>query len=246
MSRKEKLKQLYDKLIPPFCRLPLWLMLIWNVGGYELFKLFTFGREPYDMTLPIDEAIPVLAPTVLIYFASFVFWFFGYIVASRIDKPSLCRFFAADVTAKLVTFILFVAFPSVRVRPEVVGEGFFPWLLRLLYVIDTPFGLFPSIHCLNSWLCFLGVRSQKSVPLWYKIFACVFALAIFASTLTTAQHVFVDVISGAALGEIFWFVSGHTPLSSLAGKTLEGADKVKERFFGLFKRKSKAAQANEE
>ena len=239
MSGREKLKALYDKLIPPYARLPLWVMLIVNVGGYELFKLMTFGREPYDLTIGLDRLIPVIPATVLIYFGSFAFWFFGYIIAARIDEKKLGRFFAADILVKLFCFLIFFIMPTARTRPEIAGEGFFVWLLRLLYAIDTPLGLFPSLHCLNSWICFMGVRSEKSVPLWYKIFACVMSAAVFAATLTTAQHVIADVFAGVAVGELFWFLTRFRFFRSWADRLIPYMNKKKDAFFGLFKRKEK-------
>lgn len=45
------------------------------------------------------------------------------------------------------SFICFVSYPTIAPRPEVVvGEGFFAWLLRIIYVADPPYNCFPSLH----------------------------------------------------------------------------------------------------
>ena len=245
MSKKEKLKELYDRLIPPWSRLPLLMMLIINTGGYELFKTFTFGRTPYDWTLPLDALIPRVPATVLIYFASYPIWAFGYIVAARISREKLYRFFAADVTSKLFCFLFFIAFPTTCVRGEITESGFFAELLRFLYAVDTPLGLFPSLHCLNSWLCFMGVRGEKSIPLWYKILSCAAALAVFVSTLTTKQHVFVDTVAALIVGECFWLLSRIGALQRLTARFLEAGERYKARFFGLFKKKKENKETEE-
>ena len=73
-------------------------------------------------------------------------------------------------------------------------EGIFYDAIRFLYKIDAPTNLFPSIHCLVSWFCFIGIISDIKIPKWYKVISFLSALAVFVSTLTTRQHVIVDVV----------------------------------------------------
>lgn len=42
--------------------------------------------------------------------------------------------------------------------------------MRLLYWIDAADNLFPSIHCLVSWLCWIGVRRRRDIPYGYSFF----------------------------------------------------------------------------
>ena len=67
--------------------------------------------------------------------------------------------------------------------------------------MDSPTNLFPSIHCLVSWLCAIGLRGAK-VSNWYKVFSYTFAIAVCVSTQLTKQHYIVDVFGGIALAEI--------------------------------------------
>lgn len=237
-AAKRKLKEAYDRILPEYTRFPLILLFFLNLGGYETVKLFAFGRQPYDLTVPFDNAVPLIPATVLIYFGSYLFWVVGYIGAARVSREAFRRFFAADVTAKIISFAVFIALPTARVRPEITGDGFFEFLMRFLYAIDTPKGLFPSLHCLNSWMCFLGVRSVKGVPLWYKVSTCVCALLVFVSVLTTGQHLAVDVPAGVAAAEIAWFISRFKPVQNVSQKALDGCARLKKRFFGLFKKQS--------
>jgi membrane-associated phospholipid phosphatase len=87
------------------------------------------------------------------------------------------------------------------VRPEVTGEGFSSWLLRFLYRVDQPTNLFPSIHCLVSWLCYDGIRGKKEIPAWYRGFSCIFALLVVLSTQFTKQHYIADAAAGLILAE---------------------------------------------
>ena len=81
--------------------------------------------------------------------------------------------------------------------------------------------LFPSIHCLNSWFCYIAVRGRREIPRWYQRFSFWAALAVFVSTLTTKQHVIADVIGGALLAEVTWQIAGRTHLGAWYGMILE-------------------------
>ena len=76
--------------------------------------------------------------------------------------------------------------------------------------------------------CYIGIRGRREVPKWYRVFSCLFALAVFISTLTTKQHVIIDVIAGAALAEAAYRVAGCTGFDSYYGRI---AGKVNRRIF---------------
>jgi len=81
-----------------------------------------------------------------------------------------------------------------------------------LYSIDAADNLFPSIHCLVSWFCYLGIRGRKEIPVWYQRVSMVIAVLVFASTLLTKQHVIVDVAGGILLAELCFFIGRKTQL----------------------------------
>jgi membrane-associated phospholipid phosphatase len=91
-------------------------------------------------------------------------------------------------------------------------------LMRFLYWVDSPDNLFPSIHCLTSWMCYIGIRGRRNIPLGYRIFSCLMAIAVFISTLTTKQHVLVDVVGGVLLAEGCYMITGRTRLSVWYGR----------------------------
>ena len=88
-----------------------------------------------------------------------------------------------------------------------MGTGLGADMLRLLYDMDYPVNLFPSIHCLASWMCFVAVRSSRRLPLWYKWVTGVIAGLICFSTLAVKQHVIADVAAGIFLAEVLMFLS---------------------------------------
>ena len=108
--------------------------------------------------------------------------------------------------------VIFLAYPTTNTRPVIEGSGFWDVLAGWLYSIDAADNLFPSIHCLVSWFCFLAVKGQKKIPTWYKAFSFILAVIVFLSTLFTKQHVIVDVIGGVALAQICFWIGEHTGL----------------------------------
>ena len=98
--------------------------------------------------------------------------------------------------------------PTTNVRPVVNGTDIFSQMLRWVYQIDDPTRLFPSIHCLVSWFCYIGIRGQKQIPKWYQRFSLVFAILVCVSTQVTKQHYIVDVFGGIAVAEICYRISG--------------------------------------
>jgi len=72
--------------------------------------------------------------------------------------------------------------------------------------------LLPSIHCFVSWMCFIGVRNSPKVPSWWKEASFVIAIAICVSTLTTKQHILIDVFSGVMLAEICYALADKFPV----------------------------------
>jgi len=93
-------------------------------------------------------------------------------------------------------------------------------LMNFLYTVDSADNLFPSIHCLASWLCWIGVRKNKSVSKVYSYISLFIAITICISTLTTRQHVIIDVIGGVLLAELCYFIAGHPRVSHLYSKAI--------------------------
>ena len=194
------------KIVPTEMLLPIFITLLCNHCAYFVSRIFTTGLEHHEVTLSWEHHIPLMPWTIIIYWGCYLFWIANYILAARRDRRTAYRFFCADVTAKLVCLFFYVVFPTTNVRPPVEGTGVFDFLMRLLYQIDAPDNLFPSIHCLTSWFCYMIVRDDKRVPKWYRGLSLIIAIAVCVSTLTTKQHAVVDVIGGVGLAELSYFL----------------------------------------
>lgn len=177
--------------------------LLWNQLVYWGGAALAETRHHYQFSTALDRAIPLIPWTVCIYFGCYAFWALHYCLCAAVPTRAR-RFFTADFIAKGVCFVFFVGLPTTMARPAVQGLNVWESLVRALYILDAPVNLFPSIHCLNSWLCWASARDIPAFSRGYKAFALGAAVAVCVSTLTLRQHVLLDVAGGILLAEVCW------------------------------------------
>lgn len=202
-------KKQIEKIIPLYAILPLLTCFFFNNIVYFVFRLFLKDAYHYDFTTPLDRMIPFVPAWVSIYLICYFFWIVNYILTGRQGKEHLYRFVTADLLARLICGLFFVFLPTTNVRPEITGTGIWDQLMALVYALDEPTNLFPSIHCLCSWFCYLGIRKQKSIPVWYQYFSLIFAVLVCISTQFTKQHYLIDILGGVGIAQICYSLSQH-------------------------------------
>lgn len=198
---------------------PVWLALffalVWNTFVYSGSRIFTTHLTHHDLTTEWEEIIPLVPWTIIIYFGCYLFWAINYVIGCLQKEEDAFRFISAEMLAKAVCLLFFIIYPTTNIRPEIVGDSIFCDWMRFLYQVDAADNLFPSIHCLCSWFCFIVVRKNEKVPTWYKVLSFLIMLSICVSTLTTKQHVFVDVVGGIAIAEICYHLTSKIGLDRL-------------------------------
>ena len=217
IMNKEVLKEKLKAFLPPYAVVALSILIVSNLGVYYGARLINelLDRPYLDMTGAIDRAIPVIPAFSIIYVAAFPFWYVTYFVICRSNRERCIRLVSADVAAKLLCGVLFILIPTTNVRPVLADSGFGNWLLGLIYASDAPDNLFPSIHCLESWMCYLAIRNEEKVPVWVKDSALILALLICLATLFTKQHVLVDALAGLVIADGVWCMSDPEYVHSL-------------------------------
>lgn len=193
---------------------------LWNQSVYSGARLLAHSWHHYDMTTPLDQAIPFLPWTITIYFGCYLFWCINYYLCSVQPDSDRDRFFCADALAKGICFLFFLLIPTTNIRPEVTDTNIWGNLMKFLYQIDAADNLFPSIHCLVSWFCWIGVRKRKDIPALYRYFSLLAAAAVCISTITTRQHVLADVIGGVVIAEICYYLAGFPALCAIYTKCI--------------------------
>lgn len=201
------LKKYVDPWIKLYSIVPLIVVFAWNSLIYFGAGQITKGWHHYDLTTSADRAVPLIPAFVYIYLGCYLFWAVNYILIAHLGKEHFYRFVAAEMPTRIVCGLIFVLFPTTNVRPEIAVDSLSTFLLNGVYQVDLATNLFPSIHCLVSWFCFIGVRGQKKVPKWYQIFSCTAAILVCASTQFTKQHYLIDVAGGILLAELSYYLA---------------------------------------
>ena len=202
---REKLASIY----PTYSILPIAAMLGMNMIAYMGTRIFTTGRYHYNIESPLDRLLPLVPFFVVFYVLAFAQWITGYLLIGREKKEYCYRFFLGEIIAKAICLVIFLVFPTTLNRPEITGNGIFERLLAFIYSVDAADNLFPSIHCLESWMCWRGCRklTQTRLPGWFSGANLVLTLLVFASTVLCKQHVLIDIAGGVAVVEIGLFLA---------------------------------------
>jgi membrane-associated phospholipid phosphatase len=175
------------------------LILVSYVAGYFLIGWATDPESARSLWTSLDARIPFVPETVFLYAWVFTAMAFPLFV---VRSPALFRrvglAYAIVIAASLATF---VAYPvgAAGLRPDVGAldaSRFAEWGVKLVYTIDPPFNLFPSIHVAVATLAALSAWKARPV---YGAFGVAGVLLIAASVSTVKQHFLVDSVAGAGL-----------------------------------------------
>ena len=117
------------------------------------------------------------------------------------------RYVARLVSAQIVATTCFMLFPLHFSWPKPPTDGLWGWLFDSLVAFDLPYNQAPSLHIALSiivgafyWTRFPKIRLP--ILLWQSLIAL--------SVLTTYQHHFIDVPTGALLGWlVLWAIPQH-------------------------------------
>lgn len=193
---------------------------------YEQIRMYQerVGVVWHTTKIPLlDDLIP-LQPEfwIIIYLFSHIFWIIGPIAASKVDKAHYRDFIAGVVIAELIGAAVFVLYPTGMNRAAEGllnnNPGFFNGILQWTYAADgLTYGtnLLPSFHCLISTSYFLVVYKRPEISRGYQIFAGIFCILIFISTVTTKQHFIIDIPAGIALAVFSYALACHFHLGNL-------------------------------
>lgn len=199
-------------IVPAYGFFPLVFSFVFNCLVYSGSRAVAGSWYHHNIESNLDLRLLFLPQFLIIYFGCYIFWAANYILAARQDREEVYRFFTADFISRCVCLVIFLAYPTTNTRPVIEGSGFWDLLAGWLYSIDAADNLFPSIHCLVSWFCFLAVKGQKKIPIWYKAVSFILAVLVFLSTLFTKQHVIVDVAGGIFLAQGCFWIGKHTEI----------------------------------
>ena len=109
--------------------------------------------------------------------------------------------------AGLFACVIFFVYPTSISREFYLIEtniNLSDYVLNFIRQIDTNINCNPSMHVALSLIAALAITSESKKQ---GILALVWFCLISYSTMATKQHYFYDVLSGALLGLLFWFLN---------------------------------------
>ncbi len=201
MNRTKNLFLKLKNLIPDYAVIPIASMLILNAVVFWGTRLITDKMTHYDLSGVMDYHIPFIPAFIIPYVLAFVQWIVGYLVIARQGKEYCDKVMGGEMIAKLIVGIIFLAFPTIMLRGEVTGSDVFSQAMALLYKVDAPTNLFPSIHCLESYICMKSALEMKDVDRRYRISMVIMSILVFLSTVFIKQHVILDCFGAVIVAE---------------------------------------------
>lgn len=189
----------------------LYLLLGW--AGYFLLYYLTEKLIPQEachlIHVPLDDRIPFREEFVIFY----VGWYFlialslGYFLFYDISSFRALQTYI--IITQVLAGIVYILYPTYQdLRPSVFPrENFLTAVMGLLYRIDTPTGVCPSLHVAIS----LGIASAwlrvKDIRPWLKAMIVLFCFGVCASVAFVKQHSVADIAAAVPVCLFAeWFV----------------------------------------
>lgn len=170
--------------------------------AYAVFSALYLGasltglRDPVVLTpSAVDARIPFVGWSIWVYLSQFPL--LGFVFWKAADSPAWGRSLRSMLVATLLSVAVFVALPTRLDRAPIDGSAVTTIAFSALYLFDPPGNCFPSLHVS---LAVLGALAFWPERRRLTLGCLAWAALIAASTLTTRQHVVMDVAGGAAVG----------------------------------------------
>ena len=158
-----------------------------------------------------EHAIPFVPWTILPYWSIDLFYGLSFLLCR--DRREVDSHALRLLTAQLVSVAFFLIFPLHYSFERPVTDGLFGPLFDALMGFDKPYNQAPSLHI--SLLLILWARFANAMSSPWRVVVHLWSILIGISVLTTYQHHFIDVPTGAFVGLFClwaWPDSGTSPL----------------------------------
>jgi membrane-associated phospholipid phosphatase len=203
----------------PWVRAVAWLCLLgpffflsYGTANWLAAQRAVVGSVVFDW----EHAIPFLPWTIVPYWSIDAFYGLSLFVCAT--KAELDTHARRLLTAQIVAVTCFILFPLrfTFERPQATGVA--GALFDVLTSFDKPFNQAPSLHI--ALLVILWPLYARHVPRWALWVLHPWFAVLFVSVLTTYQHHFIDLPTGALLGFFCLWLWPDAATSPVAGARL--------------------------
>ena len=189
-------------VIKPWRRGLLWLALLapFFYASYGLANHLAAGRAHVPaIVFGWEKHVPFWDWTIFPYWSINAFYGLSLLLART--RHELDRHAARLLTAQVLAVLCFIAWPLQFSFGQPAADGAAGWLFAALRGFDKPFNQAPSLHialALILWDLYRRLLTGRAVR--FVLHAWTFLIC--ASVLTTWQHHFIDIPTGALLGAL--------------------------------------------
>ncbi len=143
----------------------------------------------------VDDMIPFNEYFAIFYVSWYAFMVYLLLDFMLYDIKSFVRAEKLIIGMQIIAVITYILWPSVQnLRPDhFEHENFCTFMMGILYKIDTPTGVCPSLHVGYTLAVLSGLLASKEAKLWKKILFTAWGLMICISVMFVKQHSFTDV-----------------------------------------------------
>ena len=191
----------YTKLRPsnltsPEYRHLLWLLgWVWYLAMYFLTERLIPVENCHVVHSIVDDLIP-FNEYFIIFYGSWYFLIVGTLLNFLLYDPrSLVQIQKFLIMTQVIGVAVYLIWPTVQyLRPvEFPRQNMFTAILSLIYGVDTPTGVCPSLHCGFSLAILSTWHKKEDAKLWWKLLLVPWVLLICISVCFVKQHSFTDV-----------------------------------------------------
>lgn len=176
------------------------------------FGLDFFGREPeYILHSRLDDMIPFNEWFAIPYFLWFAVFPISLLAFLLVDKDDFLELSFVVFGGAAFSFAVYLLLPNgLELRPTVLPkENSLSALMQLIWLIDSPNNVCPSLHVsISTAVALVTLRSRSlSGRRWLKTAVVLLMALICVSTLFVKQHSVWDLLAGVVLSILlflFW------------------------------------------
>ena len=195
---------------PLFKERALWTVVM----GLFFFLVYGSANQIAALTAPHpsyvwswERQIPFVPELIVSYMSSDLMFVLGFLLAPT--RSVIQRLAVRCGLAIVISSIFFVIMPLLFSfsRPQVEG---WPTVMFEILSLDQPYNQFPSLHISRGFISWYVLRSR--LGLVGRVCAVSGLLAIFVSTLLVYQHHAIDLVGGALMVFVlYWLIPERAP-----------------------------------